>query len=131
MNTKNIRNKVAKAIKSADYRVDVLRDIVEDDGAGGVIVVDKGHKAFTLECVINNSNKPSRGSNASAPGTNLNYNNTPILVCLYDELKMPTKNDYFYAGGKKYIIEDIQDILMLHVYLQCGIKEVEEYGEWN
>lgn len=124
MNVKSIRNKVRKAIKSADCTVEILRKRVIDDGMGGVITMDKGVKMFDLECVIDNSANTVKSAE-QADYKNLIVDKTPILVCLYDEAKMPQEGDFFIANGKRYTIEYIDDVLMLHIYLQCRLKVID------
>lgn len=124
MNIKNIRNKVTKAIKSADFRVDILRDEYVDDGAGGQICHERGVVAFTLDCVIDNS-KGAKPDGVPTQYSNPNVNRDAVLVCLYDTEKMPKEGDYFMVGDKKYIIGGVDDVLMLHIYLQCPLKAVD------
>lgn len=123
MNIKNIKNKVKKAIASADFSIDILYDYEVDDGVGGVIDVEEGKVRFNLDCVIDNSKSYNRNKQPSSH-ENAVKNTSPILVCLYDEQKMPREGDYFIIGNKRYTITYVDDVLQLQIYLQCALEVV-------
>lgn len=123
MNIKNIKNKVKKAITSANFSIDLLHDYEVDDGVGGVIDVEEGKVKFNLDCVIDNSRGYSRSKQPTEYENAIN-NTSPILVCLYDEMKMPAEGDYFILGNKKYMITYVDDVMQLNIYLQCALEVV-------
>ena len=121
MNIKNIKNKVKKAISSANFSIDLLYDYEIDDGVGGVIDVEEGKVRFNLDCVIDNSKSYNR-SKQPTEYENAIKNTSPILICLYDAQKMPVEGNYFIIGNKKYTITYVDDVLQLKIYLQCALE---------
>lgn len=122
MNVKNIRSKVKKAITSAKFTVNLLHDVTISDGVGGVLDEVKGEQRFVLDCVLDNSKSKSNNLFQINEFKNATQDRTPVLVCLYDELKMPVEGDYFILGNKKFTIRYIDDVLQLHIYLQCTLE---------
>lgn len=123
MNIKNIRSKVKKAINGAKFQITLLHDIEVPDGVGGILDISKGEPKFILDCVLDNSKTKSNSSfiqqNEFKHAT---QDRTPVLICLYDETKMPVEGDYFILGNKKFTIRYIDDVLQLHIYLQCTLE---------
>lgn len=124
MNIKSIRNKVKKAIEQADYTVTILRDKYIGDGMGSTVLYEEAVPQFELQCVVDNSS-----SQGKTVVTNPNYADAPIdngtmLVCLYDETKLLERGDYFLVNGNRYIIEHVDDVMHLHIFLQCKVKVI-------
>lgn len=125
MNIKSIRNKVAKAIEQADYSVEILRDIRVDDGMGSSFLYEEGVKQFDLQCVVDNSSSHGNRVTEAPQYSNAHYNTSTMLVCLYDDTKPLARGDYFIVDNKRYVIEQIDDVMHLHIFLQCSLKVID------